>query len=98
LSCIIDCAPFIEGISTSQKQILDGLPALRFSPASAGGWKTEIEDETARKRLALLGAAFSTKREWGVQNFEQEAQKAIATFFPTSTSKSVEAMEPHTPE
>jgi hypothetical protein len=83
LSCVIDCAPFIEGLSDAQKSIIEELqPPLAFEEVSSGIWRTTLGEAQFNESLALIGAAFTPKSTWSTTQFHMEADRILESFFP----------------
>lgn len=81
-SCVLDCAPFHEGIDAKQKKIIEGIDALQFTPTSQGTWMTSLKDQTFSNRLALIGAAFVDKYKWGLATMNEQACRSLDALFP----------------
>jgi len=87
LSVIIDCAPFEQGINADQKAVINELPILNFEQLKPQLWKATRNEDLCRGRLALAGAAFRPKTEWGVQLMHSQAREIISEFFGADTPK-----------
>lgn len=86
LSVLIDCAPFEQGIGREQRAVIEELPLLNFHQLKPSLWKATRKEELCKGRLALAGAAFRPKTEWGVQLLHAQAKEIIGEFY---RSKSV---------
>ena len=81
-SCILDCSPFAVGIDEKQKEVIDHISALRFTPTDHGTWMTDLKDETFSNRLAIIGSAFIEKDRWGLGTMNEHATTALKALFP----------------
>lgn len=81
LSVLIDCAPFEQGIGREQRNVIEDLPVLNLEQLKPSLWKASRVDNLCKGRLALAGAAFRPKTEWGAQLMHTQAQQIIDEFY-----------------
>jgi hypothetical protein len=81
LSCIIDCAPFVEGLTAQQAEIVRTLDDVELVRVTRSQWSATCKP-VARHRLALLGAAFTPRSKWNEMTWRDQATKAIVGFYP----------------
>jgi hypothetical protein len=80
LSCIIDCAPFINGLSEKQADILRELADIQISKRGELEWWAELA-QGARRNIALLGAAFTPSSRWNESQWAEQATEALIEFY-----------------
>jgi hypothetical protein len=83
-SCLIDCAPFIEGFGRAQRSVIQDLAGLHLWSIGNGGWRAQRDEVRHKGRLALVGAAFSPKVRWLVNHFQVQARQTMDEFYPDS--------------
>jgi len=81
-SVLVDCSPFIEGLSPAQVALLSECSAIQVQPDDSGVWRATHADPSFRRSIALVGAAFAPKERWAVGAINAQIEAAIDDLFP----------------
>lgn len=81
ISCIIDCAPFVEGLTAQQAEIVKNVEDVELVKLTTTEWFAKCRP-IARQRLALLGAAFTPRKKWNETTWKGQATEALIGFYP----------------
>lgn len=87
-SCVVDCAPFINGIGPKHRDLLAGLPALKITPHRDGAWHVDLRDESFRSQVGLVGAAFRPPSDWDATAIFRHAVQTVLDLFPSKSEPS----------
>jgi hypothetical protein len=83
-SCVVDCAPFIEGIGEQHKRVLEEIPDLSFAQIGGKEWRAELRTESSKSQIGLVGAAFCPRDTWDAAMIYDHSMKTVQQLFPAA--------------